>query len=691
MFIRSEGPVGVVSHQGQGLWGPSPGPSPPTTAFAFDLANPSLFLKQNLHSLYLLSGKQAEFRFGLQNMATSRRENTHGNFTSKGLPLVTESQQYHLRANDFDQSMVWFQNMEDPNDAFRGPTGNTHYTAPNHNNDFGLAPGHNSNTVSLPSSSNINNNHARAHRQHNVNPSTGGLMKTEPPNATNTEEDIWAVPSNSTHVNQSFSQPINARGPQHRWPPAPVTNNDYMQAYGLPEGLSHGLPVFASSQSFSPPFDLGPTMGGMPNIDSSSSSSCRVNGSSPNTVFGSFSSSIGPPDMMDMDMREECFHSPSVFPSEVPLCHSTGAIPPAFLSRSPAHDFPVNTGHGVFPEADTVSPKMLHLNSAPSLPSSSSSESLLNPFRMDSDSEVPSSVAAVPHKDILPSSAWQARREANNNNNNKGNKAAGRKQLPDKAPHPTAKTSAASSSNSSGGGGSKRRHVVDATGDKSSAPISKKSKSKAKTTSTQSSHSQPKPPSSSSSSSSHHSTHRHHQHASGSDHSGSARRKASSQPSLASKATAGEGGGGASQTAAARSSTSMMTTLAPRSERDEYLVRSKRAGMTYKEIRKQGGFTEAESTLRGRFRTLTKPKEARVRKPEFQEDKLLKRAVIKLTKDVDEITRDNVPWKLVSEYMVGHGGSYHFGYTTVRKRWEYLMTTSDEQVKQDRLADLFLQ
>ncbi|KAH8749741.1 hypothetical protein F5883DRAFT_694706 [Diaporthe sp. PMI_573] len=99
--------------------------------------------------------------------------------------------------------------------------------------------------------------------------------------------------------------------------------------------------------------------------------------------------------------------------------------------------------------------------------------------------------------------------------------------------------------------------------------------------------------------------------------------------------------------------------------------------MTYKEIRKQGGFTEAESTLRGRFRTLTKPKEASVRKPEFQEidDKLLKRGVIKLTKDV-EITRDNVPWKLVSEYMVGHGGSYDFGYTTVRKRWEYLMVTN---------------
>ena len=41
--------------------------------------------------------------------------------------------------------------------------------------------------------------------------------------------------------------------------------------------------------------------------------------------------------------------------------------------------------------------------------------------------------------------------------------------------------------------------------------------------------------------------------------------------------------------------------------------------MTYREIRKQGNFKEAESTLRGRYRTLTKSKEARVRKPEWQD------------------------------------------------------------------------
>lgn len=59
--------------------------------------------------------------------------------------------------------------------------------------------------------------------------------------------------------------------------------------------------------------------------------------------------------------------------------------------------------------------------------------------------------------------------------------------------------------------------------------------------------------------------------------------------------------------------------LLDRIAKDEFLVKSKRAGMTYKEIRRKGGYTEAESTLRGRYRTLTKSPEARVRKPEWSE------------------------------------------------------------------------
>lgn len=57
-----------------------------------------------------------------------------------------------------------------------------------------------------------------------------------------------------------------------------------------------------------------------------------------------------------------------------------------------------------------------------------------------------------------------------------------------------------------------------------------------------------------------------------------------------------------------------------RDSRDDFLVKSKLAGIPYKEIRRQGNFTEAESTLRGRFRTLTKHKAARVRKPEWSDN-----------------------------------------------------------------------
>lgn len=57
-----------------------------------------------------------------------------------------------------------------------------------------------------------------------------------------------------------------------------------------------------------------------------------------------------------------------------------------------------------------------------------------------------------------------------------------------------------------------------------------------------------------------------------------------------------------------------------REELDEFLVKSKMSGMSYKEIRRRGGFSEAESTLRGRFRTLTKKKDERVRRPEWEDN-----------------------------------------------------------------------
>jgi hypothetical protein len=63
----------------------------------------------------------------------------------------------------------------------------------------------------------------------------------------------------------------------------------------------------------------------------------------------------------------------------------------------------------------------------------------------------------------------------------------------------------------------------------------------------------------------------------------------------------------------------VVTKLTDRTAKDDFLVKHKQQGMTYKEIRRLGGFIEAESTLRGRYRTLTKSREARVRKPEWSE------------------------------------------------------------------------
>jgi hypothetical protein len=53
--------------------------------------------------------------------------------------------------------------------------------------------------------------------------------------------------------------------------------------------------------------------------------------------------------------------------------------------------------------------------------------------------------------------------------------------------------------------------------------------------------------------------------------------------------------------------------------KDRELIEWKKQGLSYKEIKARGGFDEAESTLRGRYRTLTKPKHLRVRKPEWQQ------------------------------------------------------------------------
>lgn len=57
----------------------------------------------------------------------------------------------------------------------------------------------------------------------------------------------------------------------------------------------------------------------------------------------------------------------------------------------------------------------------------------------------------------------------------------------------------------------------------------------------------------------------------------------------------------------------------PTKEDDILLLRWRSQGISYKTIKERLGIDEAESTLRGRLRTLTKPKNERVRRPQWME------------------------------------------------------------------------
>ncbi|KAF2192691.1 hypothetical protein K469DRAFT_694759 [Zopfia rhizophila CBS 207.26] len=122
-----------------------------------------------------------------------------------------------------------------------------------------------------------------------------------------------------------------------------------------------------------------------------------------------------------------------------------------------------------------------------------------------------------------------------------------------------------------------------------------------------------------------------------------------------------------------------------RREEDKFLLKGKRAGLTYKEIKKRMGSKVAESTLRGRFRSLTKARKDRVRKPVWTENdiRLLREIVLSEFDELDdacyrESTRDQkltkLSWKKVAEYIATNGGSYHFGNSTCKKKWSEIDT-----------------
>ncbi|KGO45952.1 hypothetical protein PEXP_018320 [Penicillium expansum] len=117
-------------------------------------------------------------------------------------------------------------------------------------------------------------------------------------------------------------------------------------------------------------------------------------------------------------------------------------------------------------------------------------------------------------------------------------------------------------------------------------------------------------------------------------------------------------------------------------ERNTFLIDCKRRGLSYKDIKRVGGFKEAESTLRGRYRTLTKSKDQRVRKPKWQDKdlRLLCQAVTIHAESHDTYSSlvnasinmnepPKVSWKKVAEHIWANGGSYHFGNATCKKKW----------------------
>ncbi|KAJ5218180.1 uncharacterized protein N7498_000279 [Penicillium cinerascens] len=106
--------------------------------------------------------------------------------------------------------------------------------------------------------------------------------------------------------------------------------------------------------------------------------------------------------------------------------------------------------------------------------------------------------------------------------------------------------------------------------------------------------------------------------------------------------------------------------------RNALLIDWKRRGLSYKDIKRIGGFKEAESTLRGRFRTLTKTKEQRVRKPKWTErDVQLLCEAVTICSDpsLGLSGPPKVSWKKVAQYIWAHGGSYQFGNATCKKKW----------------------
>ncbi|RSL64482.1 hypothetical protein CEP54_004701 [Fusarium duplospermum] len=108
---------------------------------------------------------------------------------------------------------------------------------------------------------------------------------------------------------------------------------------------------------------------------------------------------------------------------------------------------------------------------------------------------------------------------------------------------------------------------------------------------------------------------------------------------------------------------------------DQYLVTCRQMGFTYKEIIAAGGLTDAEPTLRGRHRTLTKAPHQRVRKPKWtaHDVALLQMVTLRWFNNNGINPGDRRPhWLQIAQEMRNAGSSYHFGAGTVSRKWARL-------------------
>ncbi|GAO19695.1 hypothetical protein UVI_02061560 [Ustilaginoidea virens] len=101
---------------------------------------------------------------------------------------------------------------------------------------------------------------------------------------------------------------------------------------------------------------------------------------------------------------------------------------------------------------------------------------------------------------------------------------------------------------------------------------------------------------------------------------------------------------------------------------DRILLEARAQNMTYKEILDKYNFAVTESTLRGRYRAITKDSAERPRSPQWTESDvgLLLQAVPLFRR---RSGRSRVYWKGVSDYISTNGGSRSFGFSTCHRKY----------------------